>query len=130
MNSTLRLFALFSLLLAIGGCSAKAYQEEAMRYMEQTKSVLIEEGLCGNDRDCSNKEMAFWTAGGWKIGTFTGGGVSISVYSVSSVEVANKILSRCQTLHSQIPTVPVSITVYSNAYHHGMSKIVLREKIS
>ena len=130
MRHTIRFFAILSSALAIGGCSAMAYQEEALRYMEQTQNVLIEEGLCNNYQDCSRKEMAFWTAGGWKIGEFSGGGVSITVHNVPSAAIANKIINRCKVLHSQIPNVPVSIAVYSTASHQGISKIVVREKLS
>jgi hypothetical protein len=105
-----------------------------MRYMEQTQQVLIEEGQCSNDVDCTRKEMAFWTAGGWKIGSLTGGGVTINVYKVSSTEIAKKIVDRCRTLYSQMPSVPVSVTVYSNIHidnlHPGMPSIVVHEKIS
>jgi len=91
-----------------------AYQEEAMRYMQEINNVLIEEGLCRNEQDCSKKEMAFWTAGGWKIGEYTGGGVSITVYSISSATTANKIIERCRSFHTSIPNVPVSVRVYSS----------------
>jgi hypothetical protein len=107
-----------------------AYQDEAMRYMQQTESVLIEEGLCSDDKDCSRKEMAFWTAGGWKIWRFTGGGVTIATYNVPSAAIANKIINRCKAFHSKNPNVPVTVTVYSTSYHHGISKVVAREKIS
>ena len=130
MRPALRFFAILAFALAICGCSAMAYQGEAMRYMEQTKNVLIEEGLCSSATDCSNKEMAFWTAGGWQIGQFSGGGVSISVYNVSSAETANKIVSRCKALHSQIPDVPAKITVYSTAHHETFSKMIAQERLS
>ncbi len=102
--------------------------------MEQTQQVLIEEGQCSDDADCTRKEMALWSAGGWKIGPLTGGGVTINVYKISSAEIARKIVDRCRTLHSQIPSVPVSVTVYSNAHidnlHPGMPNVVVQEKIS
>lgn len=130
MRATILFSTILSTTLVIGGCSAMAYQGEALRYMEQTKNVLIEEGLCNNDQDCSHKEMAFWTAGGWKIGQFSGGGVSISVHNVSSSEIAHKIVNRCKALHSQIPDVQVNVTIYSTAHHQSVSKVILHEKLS
>lgn len=129
MNSIFRQFITLSAAFIVGGCSSHAYYAEAMRYMQETKSVLIEDGLCINENDCSKKEMAFWTAGGWKIGDHVGGGVAITVYRVSSDRTANKIIARCRTLHSQMPNVPVSVSIFSSA--HGASRVVLvREKIS
>ena len=129
----IRLTYLVTCLLA-GACSSHAYYNEAMRYMELTTQVLIEEGMCADKADCSRKEMSFWSAGGWNIGPLTGGGVSIEVYKVSSVETARKIIEHCRSLHSQIPDVPVSVTVYSNAHidnlHPGTATVVMHEKIS
>lgn len=120
--------------LAVTGCSSHAYYNEAMRYMEQTTQTLIEEGLCSDRADCSRKEMALWSAGGWKIGPFVGGGVGIQVYRVSDEGTAKKIVDRARSLHAQIPDVPVTVTIYSNAHidnlHPGTPVVVLREKIS
>lgn len=134
MGAPLRVFAVLFSVWILGGCSSHAYYNEAMRYMEQTKQALIEEGLCSNETDCTSKEMALWRAGGWKIGPLTGGGVEINVYKVSSAEIAKKIVDRCKTVHSQIPSVPVVVTVYSNAHidnrHPGTPNVVLRVNIS
>lgn len=101
--------------------------------MEYTRQVLIDEGLCSSKDDCSRKEMVFWTAGGWKIGPITGGGVSIYVYKVSSSETAMKIVACCKNLHDEIPSVPVTVTVYSNAhvdnFYQDTPKIVLHKQI-
>lgn len=112
----------------IGGCDSHAYHEEAMRYMAETERVLDEEGLCFDKRDCGLKGMVFWSAGGWKIGPIVGGRVTINVHNVSDAAVAEKIIQRCQLLHSQIPSVPVTVTVFKNAHidnlHPGTPVIV------
>jgi hypothetical protein len=129
VNAIYRLLSTLSAALIIGGCSSHAYYAEAMRYMKETNSVLIEDGFCSDENDCLKKELAFWTAGGWKIGEHVGGGVSINVYRISSEKTANKIIARCRALHSQMQNVPVSVSIFSSA--HGTSRVVLvREKIS
>ena len=134
MSATLRFLSLLVTACLFAGCSSHAYYNEAMRYMEQTRQVLIEEGLCSNKDDCSRKEMALWSAGGWKVGPLTGGGVSIEVYKVSSTETAAKIVAGCKALHTEIPSVPVTVTVYSNAHrdnlHPGTHAVVRHERIS
>lgn len=118
----------------MGGCDAQAYREDAMRYMAETERVLAEEGLCFDERDCGQKEMTFWSAGGWKIGPVAGGGVTINVYKVSDAAVAEKIIQRCQSLHSQIPSVPVTVTVYASSHidnlHPGTPVVVKKAAFS
>lgn len=134
MSAYPRCFSLAVIACLLAGCSSHAYYNEAMRFMERTRQVLIEEGLCLNKEYCSRKEMALWSAGGWKIGPLTGGGVSIEVYKASNSETAAKIVARCKALHSEIPSVPVTVTVYSNAHidnlHPGTPKVVLHERFS
>lgn len=104
------------------------YHDEAMRYVAEAQRVLDEEGLCIATRDCEQREMVFWSAGGWKFGPIAGGGVTINVYKVSDAAVADKIIQRCQSLHSQIPSVPVGVTIYANAHidnlHPGTPVVV------
>jgi hypothetical protein len=134
MGAASRVLATVSSAWIAGGCSSHAYYNEAMLYMEQTQKLLIEEGLCRDVADCSRKEMALWSAGGWKIGSFTAGGVSIEVYKVSDAAIARKIVDRCKTLHSKTPSVPVAVTIYSNAHidnlHPGTPNVVLSAEIS
>lgn len=134
MNATLCLFSLLALPCLLTGCNSHAYYNEAMRYMELTRQVLIEEGLCSNNDDCSRKEMAMWSASGWKVGPLTGGGVSIEVYKVTSSEIAAKIVTQCKALHNEIPGVPVNVTVFSNAHldnlHPGKPEVLRHERIS
>jgi hypothetical protein len=121
---------LISIFLAIlSGCSSHAYYNEAMRYMEVTKEVLIESGICKDPGDCTKKEAAFWTAGGWKVGPFAGGGVTITLYRVSNLQIAQKVIDKCKALHNKIPNVPVQITVYSNKRDESSEKL-LKVRIS
>ena len=128
-----RYFLIICFAVLLGGCSSHAYYDEAMLYMAETTRVLIEEGVCQNKADCSKKEMVFWTAGGWEIGSIKGGGVTITVYNVSSTVVAGKIIQSLKSLHTSIPTVPVTVTIFANAPSSSLlpskAKEVARERI-
>ena len=116
------------------GCSSHMYYEEAKVYGSAVTEELIRLGACPSAQACTSKQMVFWEGGGWKIGPFSGGGVSINVYRISEPKTAAALLERCRKIHQQLPTVPVTIVVYAN--HHidnlnpGTPKIVLKERIS
>jgi hypothetical protein len=132
MVSTLRFLIGIFAAAALSACNSHAYYNEAMLYMEQTREVLIAEGLCFDKTDCSRKEMAFWSAGGWGIGPITGGGVTINVQKISDAAIAEKIVQRCKVLHSQIPSVPVTVTIFANAHidnlHPGTPVVVKKAR--
>jgi len=116
------------------GCNSHAYYNEAQQYLAAVEAVLIEHGVCNDKTDCSQKQIAFFASGGWKIGPYKGGGVTITVHKVIDTAIARRVIESCRKLHTQIPEVPVSITVFSNPHidnlHPGTPHVVLSEEIS
>jgi hypothetical protein len=92
------------------------YYSEAMVYGNAVADELVRVGACANRQHCAAREMVLWEGGGWQIGPFRGGGVSIEVYRIDDPAVAKMLVDRCQAIHAASPSVPVSIVVYSNAH--------------
>jgi hypothetical protein len=128
-----RLAALL-LVALVNGCSSHMYYAEAQLYGNALRDELVRLRACPSVQACSQNKMIFWEGGGWKLGPFRGGGVSIHVYRVSNPEVAEALLQKCRSIHSQYRSVPVSLVVYANPHidnlNPGTPKIVLKERIS
>jgi hypothetical protein len=130
----MRNYFFFFACILVSGCNSHAYFNEGMQYMAETEKLLVEQRVCAGSADCSSKGIVFWEAGGWAIGPFKGGGVYITVYKISDLRIAEKIIEGCKTIHSRIPDVPVTVTIFSNAHidnlHEGTSNVVAHAKIS
>src|SRR4030065_398097 len=85
------------------GCSSHMYYTEAKVVANAVTEELIRLGACANAQACQTAQMVLWEGGGWKLGPFQGGGVSVEVYRVSDVAVANALVERCRKLHAQNP---------------------------
>jgi hypothetical protein len=110
------------------------YYAEAQVYFKALRDELIRLGVCSSAQVCTQNKIIFWAAGGWKIGPFQGGGVSINVYRVSDPNIAEHLLERCRSIHKQDPSVPVSLAVYANPHidnlNPGTPMVVLKKRIS
>lgn len=108
------------------------YSIEAKAAASAVTDELFRLGACASAQACQTGQMVFWEGGGWKLGPFHGGGVSIAVYRVSDVAVAKAIAERCRALHAQTPTVPISVVIHANAHidnlHPGTPVVVIQEK--
>ena len=108
------------------------YYWEAKVYGDAVAEELVRLGACSNRQACSSNQMVLWEGDGWKIGPFRGGGVSVEVYRVLDVRVAEALVERCRQIHLQSPAVPVSIVVHSNAHisnlHPGTPVILKRAR--
>jgi hypothetical protein len=109
------------------------YYTEAKVVANAVTEELIRLGACANPQACQTAQMVLWEGGGWKLGPFQGGGVSVEVYRVSDVAVANALVERCRKLHAQNPNVPVSIVVHANAHidnlHPGTPVVVKQARL-
>jgi len=110
------------------------YYSEAKVYGDAVNEELVRLGACANQQACTSNQMLLWEGGGWKVGPFRGGGVSLQVYRVSDVAVANALIERCQSIHLKAPEVPVSIVIHSNAHidnlHPGTPVIIKKARFS
>ena len=109
------------------------YYAEAKAYADAVTEELVRLGECANAQACQKAQMVLWEGGGWNLGPFRGGGVSIEVYRVSNAAIANALVERCNKLHSQKPNIPVSIVVHANAHidnlHPGTPVIVKKARL-
>ena len=126
--------AVFAMVAAGSGCNSHMYFSEAQVYGDAVTEELVRLGACSSRQACSSNQMVLWEGGGWKIGSFRGGGVSIEVYRVADVAVAEALVERCRQIHLQSPAVPVSIVVQSNAHidnlHLGTPVVIRKARFS
>lgn len=103
-------------------------------YVDAVVQELVRLGACANQQACTSNQMVLWEGGGWKVGPFRGGGVSLTVYRVTDVAIASALIERCQQIHRQSPSVPVSIVIHSNAHidnlHPGTPVIIKKARFS
>jgi len=132
MQSAAKGLVVFVVAATISGCSSHMYYWEAKVYGDAVAEELVRLGACSNRQACSSNQMVLWQGDGWKIGPFRGGGVSVEVYRVLDVRVAEALVERCRQIHLQSPAVPVSIVVHSNAHisnlHPGTPVILKRAR--
>ncbi len=124
----------FVVAATISGCNSHMYYSEAKVNGDAVAEELVRLGACSNRQACTSNQMVLWEGGGWKIGPFRGGGVSIEVYRVVDVSVAEALVERCRQIHLQSPAVPVSIVVHSNAHisnlHPGAPVVLKKARFS
>jgi hypothetical protein len=129
-----RKMVLFAIAVFTSGCNSHMYFTEAQVYGNAIAEELVHLGLCANRQACSSNQIVLWEGGGWKIGSFRGGGVSIEVYRVADIVVAEALVERCRKIHLQSPAVPVSIVVQSNPHidnlHPGTPVVLKKARFS
>ena len=120
--------------ITASACSSHMYYSEAKVYGDAVEEELVRFGACANQQACTSNQMLLWEGGGWKVGPFRGGGVSLEVYRVTDVAIAKALIDRCQKIHMQAPDVPVSIVIHSNAHidnlHPGTPVIIKKARFS
>ena len=128
-----RLLTALLVLALLAGCNSHAYYDQAIAQADAVKDELARSSICATPGACSFAEVKF-EAGGWKIGPFRGGGVTINVYGVSDIALARRILARCKSLHAKNATAAVTVTIYSSTHaqriESGRMNVVLKEKIT
>lgn len=117
MRSFKTLFLSLALCLWLSGCNSHIYATEAQNYTAALKQELERLGSCENQTSCP---QVFWEAGGFQLGPIKTGGVTIAVYRVKDVAVAQALSERCKQLHAQAPQVSLGLVVYSTS-HPGYS---------
>jgi|APLak6261674355_1056100.scaffolds.fasta_scaffold07928_2 hypothetical protein len=134
MPTTWKLLVISVVAITVSACSSHMYYSEAKVYGDAVNEELVRLGACANQQACTSNQMLLWEGGGWKVGPFRGGGVSLQVYRVSDVAVANALIERCQSIHLKAPEVPVSIVIHSNAHidnlHPGTPVIIKKARFS
>jgi hypothetical protein len=124
----LRVGVIAALVMTTAGCSSHRYSAQARVYAEAVRHALVEAGACATADACQNNQMVLVEGGGWKIGPFKTGGVSLQVYKVAGPVVADALIERCRQIHAAHPEVAVSIVIQSNAHidnlHPGTRAIV------
>lgn len=109
----------------LSGCNSHAYYDEAQIFISDVHNIFIKNAVCESKQDCSNRELVKFEAGGWSLGPLSGGGVSISVYQISSDAVVQILHSTFSQRHSEMPDVPVQLHAYSSK--HGATKVKIAE---
>jgi hypothetical protein len=104
------------------------YYDEALVYKEAVTHELIRLGACPTPNECQRHEMVLWEGGGWKVGPFQGGGVTVNVYKVADHAVAEAVIERCRQIHALDPGVALWVVIQSNAHidnlHPGTRSVV------
>jgi hypothetical protein len=104
-----------------------------MAHVAAVEDEIARAGLCDTRAACASAEVKF-EAGGWKIGPLQGGGVTINVYGVGDVALAQRILARCRAVHTTNAAAPVTITIFSNSHAQridsGSMNVVVKETIT
>lgn len=98
------------------GCNSHTHYHEAQLYISDTVSVFINNDICKNHQDCINKKLVKFEAGGWSLGSWSGGGVNIFVYEVNSSKLVKELQSSYSARHERMSHVPVKLNVYSTRF--------------
>lgn len=112
------------------GCSSHMHYAEAQLYAQAVTEELIRLEVCKDVASCQAKQMVLWEGGGWKIGPFQGGGVTLQIYRITDTRVADVLVERCRRIHSTLPNTPVSIVIQSNEHidtPHPGTQVVIRQ---
>jgi hypothetical protein len=117
-----------ALAISTAGCGSHMYYDEAVVYKEAVTQELIMLGACPAPNECQRNEMVLSEGGGWKVGPFQGGGVTVNVYKVADHAVAGAVIERCRQIHARDPKVALSVAIQSNAHidnrHPGTRSVV------
>lgn len=111
----LLLTSLFTVFLL--GCG-EAYRREAGIYFAAAESVLIEQGLCSSNNDCSQKGLVFWEGGNSVLPSTKK--AFISIYGIKGPAVADRVAQRIAQEKARIHGPACLLQVYPGP--HGEAK--------
>ncbi len=88
-------------------CNSHSYHAEAQQYLSVAREVLIENGVCINPRDCSQKELLFFESGR---------AVHINIYQVNNSALVEQVAFAFKAKHTQLKEPKVVLTTFSSRH--------------